>query len=150
AQKTFDRAITDYTERRSVFMSTVGRELQDATHMAIATLEQFSPVGLLGKNQELLSACSIPVPTTSVSALSTTMKHMRYLSSSLSTLAKLLFVAEPGSRKNMAPDLNPKSEIRVEFDIGELVQNVGDAMAGTAAKLGVELVVFHSENALHY
>ncbi|RUS13958.1 hypothetical protein BC938DRAFT_477594 [Jimgerdemannia flammicorona] len=153
AQKTFDRAITDYTERRSVFMTTVGQELQDATHMAIATLEQFSPVGLLGKNQELLSACSIPVPTASISALNTTMKHIRHLSSSLPALAKLLFVAEPGVRQIGTPDinsLNAKNEVRVEFDIGELVQNVGDAMAGTAAKLGVELVVFHLENALHY
>lgn len=152
AQETLNQAITEYTERRSVFLTTVAQEFNDATHMATATLEQFSPSILLAKNQELLAACSIPVPTASISALNTTMKHIHHLSSTLPSLSRILFIAEPGM-KNLMPDLramSSRSEIRVEFDIGELVQNVGDALAGTAAKLGVELVVYHSDNALHY
>ncbi|RUS15678.1 hypothetical protein BC937DRAFT_92138 [Endogone sp. FLAS-F59071] len=153
AQETLNQAITEYAERRSVFLTTVAQEFNDATNMASATLEQFSPSILLSKNQELLAACSIPVPTASISALNTTMKHIHHLSSTLPSLSRLLFVADPGLEKNLAPDLrvlSSRSEIRVEFDIGELMQNVGDALAGTAAKLGVELVVYHSDNALHY
>ncbi|KAI7870623.1 hypothetical protein BDF14DRAFT_1771841 [Spinellus fusiger] len=43
-----------------------------------------------------------------------------------------------------------KTVIMQSFDIGELVQRVGDAMAGMASGLDVGLVIYHSDDSLHH
>ena len=37
------------------------------------------------------------------------------------------------------------SVISEDFDIGEMLQSVGDALSGLAAQAGVELVLYHSD-----
>jgi len=39
---------------------------------------------------------------------------------------------------------------KVEFDIGDLLQNMGDALAGVASKLDVNFVIYHCDNSLHH
>ncbi|KAF7723372.1 ssk1 response regulator receiver [Apophysomyces ossiformis] len=116
-------------------LSVVSQEIQDTSLLIRTTLEQFSPSTILSNTHELLSACSIPVPIASISAVSTIIRQMCYISSHLQLLMN--------SEQN-------ESTVREEFDTGELVQNVGDALAGIAAKLDVHLVIYHFDNVLHH
>ncbi|KAG0170153.1 ssk1 response regulator receiver [Apophysomyces sp. BC1015] len=127
-QQTVDRSL-------SKLLSVVSQEIQDASLLVRTTLEQFSPSTILCNTHELLSTCSIPVPIVSISAISTIVKQVCYIGSHL----HLLLCSEPN-----------ESAVQEEFDIGELVQNVSDALAGVAAKLDVHLVIYHCDNALHH
>ncbi|KAI8138859.1 hypothetical protein BJV82DRAFT_629037 [Fennellomyces sp. T-0311] len=141
SQTFVNQAVEALANQRLLFLSTVAQEVQDAALMVITTLEQFSPSSILTDTHELLSACSIAVPIASISAINTTIKQVCYVSSHLELLGKLM--REP-------PNDTFQSDYRVEFDVGDLVQNVGDALAGMAARLDVNLVVYHSENGMHY
>jgi osomolarity two-component system response regulator SSK1 len=136
--------LQDYDDKRSTFLTTLANEIEDATVMLTSTLHYFSPSRILEGSHELLTACSIPVPIASISAINTTTKQVRYISSNLSLLARLSLA------QNIVEDTIERSTVQKEFDIGELLQAVGDAMAGVAAKLDVKLVIYHSDNALHY
>lgn len=152
AQKVVDEAVHNLANRRFSFLSIVSQEVQDAALMVITTLEQFSPSTILTNTHELLSACSIAVPIASISAINTTIKQVCYISSHLQLLARLL--QEGKHESTTAPsssEIGPiRSNVSVEFDIGDLVQNVGDAMAGMAAKLDVNLILYHFDNGMHY
>jgi hypothetical protein len=137
-------SLKDYEGKRSTFLSMLATEIEDATVMLTATLHYFSPSRILEGSHELLAACSIPVPIASISAINTTTKQVRYLSSHLPLLARLSLAQ---SDINMEIE---KSTVDTEFDIGDMLQAVGDAMAGVASKLGAKLVIYHSDNALHY
>lgn len=139
-----ESSLKDYNDKQSTFLSTLATEVEDATIMLTATLHYFSPSRILEGSNELLTACSIPVPIASISAINTTTKQVRYLSSHLPLLARLS-LAQTDVEMNIG-----KSTVEMEFDIGEMLQAVGDAMAGFAAKLDVKLVIYHSDNALHY
>ncbi|KAF7732845.1 ssk1 response regulator receiver [Apophysomyces ossiformis] len=141
-QKMVDSAIENYADRQVTFLTTVSREVQDAALMVITTLEQFSPANILANTHELLSACSIAVPIASISAINTTIKQVCHISSQLALLQKL-------THENSSVVI-AHSDVRQEFDVGELVQNVGDALAGMAAKIGVNIVIYHSDNGLHH
>ncbi|KAG0170038.1 ssk1 response regulator receiver [Apophysomyces sp. BC1034] len=141
-QRLVDGAVEDYADRQVTFLSTVSREVQDAALMVITTLEQFSPATILANTHELLSACSIAVPIASISAIHTTIKQVCHVSSQLALLQKLTY--------ETSATMTTYSDIRQEFDVGELVQNVGDALAGMAAKIGVNIVIYHSDNGLHH
>ncbi|KAL0079985.1 hypothetical protein F4703DRAFT_1741144 [Phycomyces blakesleeanus] len=130
---------------RQTFLSTVGQEIQDAALMIITTLEQFSPASILSNTYELLSACSIAVPIASISAINTSVKQVCHVSSHLELVARLL---REGSTSSA--DDSIQSLVRQEFDIGDMVQNVGDALAGMASKLDVKLVIYHADNGLHH
>ncbi|KAI9312364.1 hypothetical protein BX666DRAFT_2031108 [Dichotomocladium elegans] len=147
AQERIDKSVEALANQRSAFLSTISQEVQDAALMVITTLEQFSPSTILTNTHELLSACSIAVPIASISAINTTIKQVCYVSSHLGLLSHLTYEehAVPNSLKEEA-----KSDARIEFDIGDLVQNVADAMAGMAANLDVNLILYHSDNGMHY
>lgn len=145
AQASVDAAIETYAHQRLSFLSTVSQEVQDAALMVITTLEQFTPSTILANTYELLSACSIAVPIASISAIHTTIKQVCYISSHMQLISRLLREGHV-----MTPEKVIQSQVRHEFDIGNLVQNVGDALAGMAAKLHVNLVIFHSDNGMHY
>ncbi|KAI8333126.1 hypothetical protein BC941DRAFT_473777 [Chlamydoabsidia padenii] len=106
----------------------ITNEVHHAALMILTTLEQCSPSIILNQTQELLSACSIAVPTTSISAIQTTLKQLCHVNS----LARPIELSCCG------------------FDIGDLCQSVGDALAGLAATLDVKLVLYHSESGLHH
>ena len=41
-------------------------------------------------------------------------------------------------------------ENHMEFDIGEVLQCVGDSLSGTAAQCGVDLVIYHGDVSLKH
>ncbi|CEP09254.1 hypothetical protein [Parasitella parasitica] len=144
AQQAIDSALDEYADRRTLFLSTVSQEIRDAALMVMATLEQFSPSSILSNTHELLSACSIAVPIASISAMNTTIKQACHISSHLNLVARML-------RQSLVEEQDKvKSYVSEEFDMGELIQNVGDALAGMSAKLGVHFVVYHTDNGLYY
>ncbi|KAI8378051.1 uncharacterized protein BYT42DRAFT_614678 [Radiomyces spectabilis] len=145
AQTMVDNMINMFADRRLAFMNTVSQEIQDAALMVMTTLEQFSPATILANTHELLSACSIAVPIASITAINTTIKQVCHISSHLQLMARLL-------REGITapPQHDLRSNVQTEFDTGELVQTVGDALAGMAAKLDVNLVIYHSDNGLHH
>lgn len=146
-QHTVDTHTKDFTNHHAAFLTTVSQEIQDVALMVITTLEQFSPSTLLSNSQELLSACSIAVPIASISAINTTIRQVCHVSSHLDLLSKLTVQAWTRSNINL---LQLPNLILAEFDIGELLQNLGDALAGLAAKLDVNLVIYHCDNSLHH
>lgn len=110
-------------------------ELADSVQMVIQTLLQISPPQLLDPAKEQLSGCALQVPTPSISALFTSMKMLNYMSKHISTFN----ASDPRSSPPTLED---------DFDVGELLQNVGDALSGVAAEAGVDLVIFHADSSL--
>lgn len=107
-------------------------ELADSVQMVIQTLLQLSPPQILDPAKEQFSACSLSIPTPSVSSMFTAMKNLNYMSANMSQLSS---------------DSHPMAEAAAQndFDVGEMLQSVGDALSGIAAQAGVDLVLFHSD-----
>ncbi|KAI9269791.1 hypothetical protein BY458DRAFT_490073 [Sporodiniella umbellata] len=144
-QLNVDQSTQAYEEHQRSFMNTISQEIQDVALMVITTLEQFAPSSILQNTHELLTACSLAIPTTSVFAINTTIRQVCHLSAHLPLLSHLVWRANAQWSEKALPPMN-----NVEFDIGELLQNMGDAMAGVAAKLDVDFVVYHCNNNLHH
>ncbi|RCH86956.1 ssk1 response regulator receiver, partial [Rhizopus stolonifer] len=141
-----DQCTEDFSNHRIAFLSTISQEIQDVALMVITTLEQFSPASILANTHELLSACSLAVPISSISAINTTIRQVCHVSSHLPLLSKLTQQAWSRNTQSIQlPEL-----VHAEFDIGELLQNVGDALAGVASKLDVNFVIYHCDNNLHH
>ncbi|KAI8989480.1 hypothetical protein BDB01DRAFT_782034 [Pilobolus umbonatus] len=147
SRSALEQAKTDYSLKRSSFMSTVSHEIHDASLMIIATLEQFSPSSILSQSHELLSACSMAVPIASISAINTTINQVCYISSHLNLMSRMLL---DDTRTIDPDDMQLRSVIKNNFDVCQLVQNLGDSLAGISAKLGVHFVIYHMDNGLHY
>lgn len=148
AQEAIDNALGNYSDRRQLFLTTASQEIRDASLMVMATLEQFSPSSILNNNHELLSACSIAVPIASISAINTIIKQACHVTSHLNLVSRLLRETDPAHI--IPPEQRVKSDVRKEFDVSELIQNVGDALAGMSAKLGVHFALYHTDNGLCY
>lgn len=117
-------------------------ELADSVQMVIQTMLQISPVQLLDPAKEQFSACALAVPTPSMSAMLTAMKNLNYISANMSAFA---------TEEKHAEDIPLfSSRKHNDFDIGELLQNTGDALSGSAAQAGVDLVLFHGDVALRH
>lgn len=117
---------------------TAANEVQEAALLILATFEQVLPSLLLTTApQQLLSACSVAIPITSISAIHTALKQLCHISSHPTTLVPTTTTHGSLLQRQM-------------FDIGELCQNVGDCLAGLAAKLDVNLVLYHSDSSLHH
>jgi osomolarity two-component system response regulator SSK1 len=101
--------------------------------MAIQTLLQVSPPHLLDPAKEQFSACFLSIPTASVSSLLTLMKNLNYMASNI-----LPMVINHAAAESI-------SQAQDEFDIGEMLQAVGDAISGIAALAGVDLVLYHGD-----
>lgn len=144
-------------------ISELALELADSVQMVIQTLIHISPPHLLDPAKEQLAGCTLQLPTPSIAALLTTMKNLNYMSANLSELSTpdkspgaLAAVSEESSTINaiqMDPlnegaeivSTRPISVILDDFDIGEVLQSVGDALSGMAAEAGVDLVLFHAD-----
>ncbi|KAF7331679.1 hypothetical protein MKEN_00047600 [Mycena kentingensis (nom. inval.)] len=113
-------------------------ELADMVQMAIQTLLQISPPQVLEPTKEQFSACALSVPTPSMSALFTAMRNLNYFSAHMAE-----FCGEP--REEISLPVGQS-----EFDLGELLQSVGDVMGGAAAEAGVDLVLYHGDLSLKY
>ncbi|KAH7930064.1 hypothetical protein BV22DRAFT_86841 [Leucogyrophana mollusca] len=122
-------------------------ELADSVQMVVQTLLQVSPAQILDPAKEQFSACSLSVPTSCMSAVFTTMKNLNYISANMPELcgdspAMPIPVAEDTSR----PSTQTTSVLATsDFDIGEMLQGVGDALSGCAAQAGVDLVLYHGD-----
>lgn len=148
SQHIIDEALKTYDDKRQLFLTTVSKEIRDASLMVMATLEQFSPPSILTNTHELLSACSIAVPIASISAINTTIKQACHVSSHLNLISKML--READDTTVILPEDRIKSDVKHDFDVSEMIQNVGDALAGMSAKLGVHFVIYHTDNGLYY
>jgi osomolarity two-component system response regulator SSK1 len=119
-------------------LSTLSHELADSLQSAIQTLLHLSPPHLLDNAKEQYAGCAVQMPTTSLTALLTSMRSLNYLSANVQSLCEAL-----GSDKEEG--LLAKARKVEDFDIGEMVQNVADLLGGQAAQAGVDLVLFHGD-----
>lgn len=115
-------------------------ELADSVQAVVQTLLQFCPPQVLDTAKEQFSGCSISVPTPSMSAILTSMKNLNYMSSHMCTFGfpSSISCAE-------VPPRNPPVPVMSHFDIGEMLQAVGDSLSGLAAQAGIDLVLFHQD-----
>lgn len=138
-------------------------ELADSVQMMIQTLLQISPPHLLDPAKEQLAAHTLQLPTPSISALLTTMKNLNYMSANLflaqppsSNTPEWQTTSGPMARSELKLDtlahvgqqlisIDSTSPALEDFDIGEVMQSVGDALGGISAHSGVELVLFHAD-----
>ncbi|KAJ7229104.1 hypothetical protein GGX14DRAFT_416699 [Mycena pura] len=111
-------------------------ELADLVQMAIQTLLQVSTPQILEPTKEQFSACALSVPTPSISAMFTAMRNLNYFS------ANMAFFCEPSDD---TPGSSSSVISRTDFDLGELLQSVGDVISGAAAQVGVDLVPYHGD-----
>ncbi|TFK56253.1 hypothetical protein OE88DRAFT_1652915 [Heliocybe sulcata] len=111
-------------------------ELADSVQMVIQTLLQLSPPQVLDPAKEQFSACSLSIPTPSVSAMFTSMKNLNYMSANMSAFSSELSDPPVPESLRSAHD---------DFDVGEMLQSVGDVLSGVAAQAGVDLVLFHHD-----
>ncbi|RCH97005.1 ssk1 response regulator receiver [Rhizopus stolonifer] len=136
-QEVVDKAIEDYTKQKRQSLVDTAEDISSVSSMIMDTLEQFAPPSVLSSTYELLSACSMAVPITTISAINTAVKQTRYIGSRLQALSDRLRD-------------DKESTVHESFDVGEFVQNIGDALAGLSAKLDIHFIVYHMDNGLHY
>ncbi|KAJ7929125.1 hypothetical protein B0H13DRAFT_1965711 [Mycena leptocephala] len=115
-------------------------ELADMVQMAIQTLLQISPPQVLEPTREQFSACALSVPTPSMSAMFTAMRNLNYFSANMGS-----FWQEPPEEVLLG---SSGLIAHSNFDLGELLQSVGDVMSGAAAEAGVDLVLYHGDLSL--
>ncbi|KXN84226.1 Response regulator mcs4 [Leucoagaricus sp. SymC.cos] len=121
-------------------IKSLSLELADSFQMVIQTMLQISPPQLLESAKEQYSACSLSVPTPSMSAMFTAMKTLNYMSANLFRLYH-----GTGNESGSFGQLDGDAKVQNVFDIGELLQSVGDTLSGVAAQAGVDLVLHHGE-----
>lgn len=121
-------------------------ELADSVQMIVQTMLQVSPAQVLDPAKEQFSACSLSIPTPSMSAMFTTMKNLNYISANMASFCMEPPLhgtgSDPGNTQSVADNI---PSIHNDFDIGELLQSVGDALSGAAAQVGVDLVLYHGD-----
>jgi osomolarity two-component system response regulator SSK1 len=111
-------------------------ELADSVQAVVQTLLQFCPPQVLDTAKEQFSGCSISVPTPSMSAVLTSMKNLNYMSDHMCAFGF------PPSTPRVE---DPSTPVMTHFDIGEMLQAVGDSLGGLAAQAGIDLVLFHQD-----
>ena len=115
-------------------------ELADSVQVVVQTLLQFCPPQVLDTAKEQFSGCSISVPTPSMSAILTSMKNLNYMSAHVCAFG----FPSSTSYAEVTPR-NPPAPVMSHFDIGEMLQAVGDSLGGLAAQAGIDLVLFHQD-----
>ncbi|KAF8596968.1 hypothetical protein BDV93DRAFT_562768 [Ceratobasidium sp. AG-I] len=117
--------------------SGLSLELADTAQLVIQTLLQLSPPHLLDPAKEQFSGCTLQLPTTSVGAMLTAMKGLNWMSVRLAG-----FVEEETGGLESIVEEDRKEEV---FDVGEMLQNVGDVLGGIAAQAGIGVVIYHAD-----
>src|SRR6266702_956072 len=140
----------------TVHFHELSLELADSVQMVVQTLLRLSPPQVFDPAKEQFSACALPIPTPSVSALFTVMKSLNFMSAHMvafSTPLSSLSCAPPHGTDNESsctptvsntPFQAPQTQVH-DFDIGETLQSVGDALSGMVADVTVDLVLFHGD-----
>ena len=75
------------------------------------------------------------------------MKNLNFVSGNMSDLFAKPEPPLPPGNELLLPSV-PKTVS--DFDIGEMLQGVGDALSGCAAQVGVDLVLFHGDVGLRH
>ncbi|KAF8845580.1 hypothetical protein BDN67DRAFT_892136 [Paxillus ammoniavirescens] len=130
----------------------VSVELADSVQMVVQTLLQISPAQILDPAKEQYAACSLSVPTSCMSAVLTTMKNLNFMSANMADLYTQggCTNPQPGNDTPLSSSA-PRIPITLsDFDVGEMLQGVGDALSGCAAQIGVDLVLFHADVGLRH
>jgi osomolarity two-component system response regulator SSK1 len=120
-------------------------ELADSVQMMVQTLLQISPSQIFDPAKEQFSACSLSVPTTCMSAVFTSMKNLNYISANMAAFCASSARGQDSSRAEPSVVSSSPPAILDDFDIGELLQSVGDTLSGAAAQAGVDLVLYHGD-----
>ena len=137
-----------------VHLHDLSLELADSVQMVIQTLIRLSPPQLFDPAKEQFSACALPIPTPSVSALFTIMKSFNFMSANMAAFSTPLSSLSCDPHQRNGYSCNPTSSNALfqasqtqahDFDIGEALQNVGDALSGMAADVTADLVLFHGD-----
>lgn len=121
-------------------------ELADSVQMMIQTMLQVSPPQLLDPAKEQFSACALSVPTSSMSAMFTTMKNLNYISANMAEFCAEIPRGAAGEGLEIDGPPVGAPAIHTDFDIGEMLQSVGDSLSGAAAQAGVDLVIYHGDD----
>ena len=124
-------------------------ELADSVQMVVQTLLQISPPQVLDPAKEQFSACSVSFPTSAMSAMFTSMKSLNYMSANMSAFCTAALTAQKFG-KTLNPPFHTPCHDPNDFDIGELLQSVGDALSGAAAEAGVDIILYHGDVALKH
>lgn len=123
-------------------------ELADSVQMMVQTLLQLSPPQLFDPAKEQYAACSLSIPTPSMSAMLTSMKNLNYMSANMSTFSTPS-MSRTSSSVSLSASEGAKSQTLPNnldnFDVGEMLQSVGDAISGVAAQADVEIVLYHGD-----
>lgn len=127
-------------------------ELADSIQLVIQTMLQISPPQVLDPAKEQFSACALSVPTSSMSAMFTAMKNLNYISANMSSFCEFPVTRpEEGQEATLTPrSVAQEHNTHMEFDIGEMLQCVGDTLSGAAAQAGVDLVLYHGDIGLKH
>lgn len=113
-------------------------ELADSVQLTVQTLLQLSPPQIFDHAKEQFSPCTVQIPTPSLSALLTSMKNLNYISANMQTLGA------PSADASDSEDI-----VTDEFDIGEVLQSVGDSFSGLASDAEVDVVLHHGDAIQH-
>ncbi|TFK28691.1 hypothetical protein FA15DRAFT_583982 [Coprinopsis marcescibilis] len=137
------------SSRESPHVMELSFELADSIQMAVQTLLQVSPPQILDLTKEQFSACSLSVPTSSMSAMFMVMKNINYISANMAS-----YFEEPQplsiTDNSESTEYTNSSDSHNEFDIGEIIQCIGDSLSGNAAQAGVDLVIYHGDASLKH
>jgi osomolarity two-component system response regulator SSK1 len=123
----------------------VSLELADSLQCIIQTMLQVSPQQVLDPAKEQFAACTFSVPTPCMSAMFAVMKNLNYISANMTALCAPFSDSEPP-----ISDVKNSHAEHVDFDIGELMQSVGDGLSGAAAQAGADLVLYHGDAGLKH
>jgi osomolarity two-component system response regulator SSK1 len=126
-------------------LQSLSIELADSLQSAIQTLLHLSPPHLLDNAKEQYSGCTVQMPTTSLSALLTSMRGLNYLSANVESLCNDL-----GKKSGPKDEGLLAGRLGQDFDIGELLQSAADLLGGQAAQAGVDFVLFHGDVGLKH
>ncbi|KAI9596384.1 hypothetical protein BDF19DRAFT_421909 [Syncephalis fuscata] len=133
-----EQLLSEAEERRTASVKMITEEIRDASRIGKASIMRLAPPAVLAAySREHLAACSIPIPTASIASVDAVLSHIEHLGKHLECL------------NNTTPLLDhkdsPLSGHLPQFDVGELLQRVGDMMAGCATCAKVEVVIYHAE-----
>ncbi|KAH6915503.1 response regulator receiver domain-containing protein [Coprinopsis sp. MPI-PUGE-AT-0042] len=129
----------------------ISYELADSIQQVVQTLLQVSPPQILDMTKEQFSACSLSVPASSMSAMFTVMKNINYLSANMGGyFGEFPPAGGTSARSAEKQPMQNSEENDMEFDIAEVLQCVGDSLSGTAAQVGVDLVIYHGDVSLKH
>lgn len=130
----------------------VSLELADSVEMVVQTLLQIAPAQILDPVKEQYAACSLSVPTSCLSAVFTTMKNLNFVSANMPELCARSGRTTPQAESDalVSSPVTRAMIVPSDFDVGEMLQGVGDALSGCAAQRGVDLVLVHADVGLKH